>query len=73
MMLLITFNTGEKRLYDASDLLRQPAFKPLNDINLFKQAKVDHGVLVWQNGDIDISPETLYTHSIAYQDAINIL
>jgi len=34
MMLLTTFNTGGKRLYDASQLLRFPVFQPLKYNNL---------------------------------------
>lgn len=67
MMLLLTFNTGEKRLYDAKDLLKFPAFKPLENVEIFKSVKTEHGIVVWLNGDIDIAPETLYKNSYAYQ------
>lgn len=70
MMLLLTFSTGEKRLYDASALLDYPAFKPLENKEIFKSAKVDYGVVVWLDGDIDIAPETLYRNSLAYQETI---
>jgi len=69
MMLLLTFNTGEKRLYDASILLEEPAFKPLESEEIFKSAKVEHGVVIWLDGEIDIAPETLYKNSFAYQEA----
>lgn len=68
MMLLLTFNTGEKRLYDATSLLEYPAFKPLENEEVFKSAMVEHGVVVWLDGDIDIAPETLYKNSVAYQE-----
>ena len=70
MMLLLTFSTGEKRLYDASALLGYPAFRPLEDIRVFKTAGVEHGVVIWLDGDIDIAPEMLYKDSIAYQEAV---
>jgi hypothetical protein len=38
MMMLLTFNTGEKRLYDAAALLEYPAFKPLENEEIFKSA-----------------------------------
>ena len=66
MMLIITFSTGEKRLFDATGLLQYPAFKPLENKEIFKSAEVDCGVLVWLNGDIDIAPEKLYKDSFAY-------
>ena len=69
MMLLITFNTGEKRLFDATTLLEYPAFKPLENEEIFKSAKVERGVLVWLDGEIDVAPEMLYKNSFAYKEA----
>jgi len=68
LMLLITFNTGEKRLFDAVTLLKYPAFKPLEDENVFMSAKAEHGVLTWLDGEIDIAPETLYKNSYEYSE-----
>ena len=69
MMLLITFTTGEKRLYDASRLLAFPAFDELKDETIFKSARVEYGV-AWKNGEIDIAPESLYQNSIAYTEPL---
>lgn len=66
-MLLLTFSTGEKRLYDATGLLSMPAFEPLANEDSLKAFEIDHGVLTWQNGAIDIAPETLYRESFAYE------
>ena len=71
MMMLITFNTGEKRLFDGTVLLKYPAFKPLENEKIFMSAKVEQGVLVWLDGDIDIAPETLYKNSFVYQENIH--
>jgi len=68
MILLITFNTGEKRLFDATSLLRYPAFKLLENEKIFMSVKVEHGVLIWLEGDLDIAPETLYKDSYAYPE-----
>ena len=70
MILLLTFSTGEKRLYDATALLEYPAFKPLENEEVFKSAKVEYGVVVWLDGAIDVAPETLYKNSFSYQEAI---
>ena len=67
MMLLLTFSSGEKRLYDGTLLLQYPAFKPLADEKIFIDAKVEHGVVTWCDGEIDIAPEAMYKDSYAYE------
>ena len=59
----IKFSNGEERIFNFTSMLEKPAFMPLKDINLFKQVYIDYGVPVWNNGDIDISPEFLYENS----------
>ena len=68
MMMIVTFDSGEKRLYDATQLLAFPAFKPLNDKTIFKNAKVEYGVVTWADGEIDIAPETMYDNSYEYPE-----
>lgn len=68
LMMIVTFTSGEKRLFDATQLLAFPAFQPLKDEKIFKNAKVEHGVVTWADGEIDIAPETMYETSYAYQD-----
>lgn len=68
MMMILTFTSGERRLYDATQLLEFPAFQPLRDENVFKSAVVEHGIVVWNDGDIDIAPETMYANSYAYNE-----
>ena len=62
--LWLRFNTGEAKVFDLTPLLSQPAFAPLADINVFKGVYIDYGVPVWNDGDIDIAPETLYEQSV---------
>ena len=52
MMLLLTFNSGEQRLYDASQLLEYPVFQPLKEKEVY--------------GELDISPESMYENSYPY-------
>ena len=70
MMLLLTFASGEKRLYDATQLLQYPVFQQLADERVMATATVDHGVVVWLGGEIDIAPETMYANSFAYEEKI---
>lgn len=62
--LWIRFNTGEAKVFDFSPLLQNPAFAPLEDEHTFAGVYIDYGVTVWNDGDIDISPEYLYDHAI---------
>ena len=68
MMMLVTFASGERRLYDATQLLEYPAFQPLKDKAIFKATSVDHGVVTWMDGEIDIAPETMYATSFPYDE-----
>ncbi len=64
--MLVTFENGEKRLYDARPLLKKPISSALNDLSLFMQARAAFGTVVW-NDDLDIAPEHLYHFSIPVQ------
>ncbi len=65
-MMLVTFSTGEKRLFDTT-LLEGAAFAPLADEKVFSNPVLFHGVITWNNGEIDIAPETVYRDSYAYE------
>ncbi len=61
--LLLTFITGEKKVFNFMPLLDDKVNHPLKDINLFLKAKVHHHTVMWSE-DIDISPEYLYENGI---------
>ena len=65
-MMLVTFSTGEKRLFDVTTL-QGSAFAPLADEKIFMNPVLFHGVITWNNGEIDIAPETVYRDSYAYE------
>lgn len=65
MIMIITFSSGEQRVFDAS-ILNGPVFESLKDIEVFKSAVVDHGVVTWQDGEIDCAPEFMYENSYEY-------
>lgn len=67
-MLLVTFTNGEKRVFDTT-LLKGAAFEPLKNEDVFKNITIFHGVITWNDGEIDIAPETVYADSYAYDDA----
>ena len=61
--LLITFVTGEKKLFDFKPLLDDYYFIPLKNIDLFKKAYICGRSVVWSD-EIDIAPEYLYENGI---------
>lgn len=65
-MLLVTFSTGEKRLFDTT-MLKGSAFEPLEDDSIFRDINIFHGVITWLDGEIDVAPEKVYVESFAYE------
>ena len=65
MMMLVTFDTGETRLFDAT-ILNGPVFNPLRDPAVFHKLEIDHGIVTWMDGAIDCAPEFMYEHSFEY-------
>jgi len=61
--LILTFNNGETRLFDAKQLLEMKVFAPLKSIEFFKSVKAEFGTVVWPQ-DIDYCPDTLYIQSV---------
>lgn len=64
-MLLLTFSTGEQRIFDTM-CLTGSAFNSLKDEKILSDFKIFHGVMTWMNGEIDIAPETMYADSYPY-------
>lgn len=64
--MLVTFSTGETRLFDSSTLIG-PVFEPLKNIDVLKNIKIEHGIPTWLDGTIDVAPEYIYEHSYKYE------
>ena len=64
-IMLLTFSTGETRLFDAT-ILKGSAFLPLEDDDVFKNPVISHGVVTWKNEEIDCAPEFMYENSYEY-------
>ena len=71
-MLLVTFSSGERKLFDTTEL-QGSAFAPLKDEKVFRTAKVEHGFVSWADGSIDIAPEYLYENSVPYEESEDVL
>ena len=66
-MMLVTFATGEKRLFDTT-LIKGTAFEPLKNEKIFRNPVISHGTITWDNERIDIAPETVYRESYKYTE-----
>ena len=68
LKMIITFSTGERKIFDETCALEYPAFKMLKNKHIFRTAKVEYGVVTWDNGKIDLAPETMYEKSYVYEE-----
>lgn len=66
--LLVTFQNGEERIFNTS-ILDGNAFAPLKNKKIFESVSLFHGVLTWNNGEIDVAPEMVYENSIPYEES----
>ena len=76
-MMILTFASGEKRLYDATPLLDYPAFQPLKDDSVFKNAKVEHMRLLIEGAVVLYENDVMPLYSMAmeqerYQEAAGL-
>ena len=65
--LLVQFDNGEKRIYNAAPLLTKPIFSILKDTAVFQSAYIECGAVTWKdyNGnEIDICPDKMYMDSV---------
>ncbi|MGE4284401.1 MAG: DUF2442 domain-containing protein [Clostridia bacterium] len=60
--LLLTFDNGEKRIFDMKPYLDKGIFKELRDEKMFKSVRVSFDSIEWSN-QADIDPELLYEDS----------
>lgn len=70
LCLMVTFSTGEKRIFDAQPLLQYPVYQPLENPEIFNNVRLEGSTITWSNGTIDLAPETLYKQSVPYEDKV---
>jgi hypothetical protein len=61
-LLLLTFENGEKRLFDMKPFLNIGIFRELKDLRLFRTVKPSFDSVEWDN-EADFDPEILYQKS----------
>ena len=62
-LLHLTFENGEKRLFDLKPFLDFGIFQELKDLRLFKTVRTNFDSIEWDN-EADFDPEILYQKSI---------
>ena len=67
--LWVRFSTGEAKIFDCKPLFDLPIFAPLRTPETFRAVYIDYGVPTWNDGTIDLSPETLYDEGAPGQEA----
>ncbi len=56
----LVFNDGVEKEVDLSSYLYRKPFEKLRDIEVFNNFALDSWTLTWDDGNIDIAPESLY-------------
>ena len=62
----LTFENGEKRIFDVKPYLDKGIFRELRDLKIFNSVKPLLGSIQWQGGQ-DFCRDTLYLESIPQQ------
>lgn len=60
--LRVSFKSGDIRVVDMSPLFSIPALAPLADPAVLRNFAIDHGILTWLDGELDVAPEWLLDH-----------
>ena len=73
--LLVTFENGDKKVYDCTPLLRADTFRPLQDEAIFRCAHADsHGYGVIWNDEIDLAESEIWINGRdAEQEGIDVI
>jgi hypothetical protein len=65
--LIVTFDNGEIKLYDAKPLIKGKWFGQLRDMELFNTIHIAGMSVEWEDGQ-DICPDDLYYSSVPFDD-----
>lgn len=69
--LTLTFEGGEKRLFDLRPHLDTEVFRSLKDPDLFVRVKVVYGSLEWP-GERDLAHDMLYAESVPVPEGVTV-
>ena len=60
--LLLTFENGQRRIFDVKPYMSKGIFSDLTDDSLFRSVHISFDTVAWNNG-ADLCPEVLYAES----------
>lgn len=60
--LLVTFQNGERKIFDAKPILSSPLYQSLKNKSFFKLAKADRMCIYWDD-EVDLCPDRVYNDS----------
>ena len=63
-ILKLFYNNSEMRLFDMKPYLNQKPWNQIATPKKFNQVKIINGDVCWENGMIDMSPDTIEVKSI---------
>lgn len=49
-------------------MLKGNAFDVLDNEEIFNNPVLFHGIITWNDGEVDIAPETVYAESYPYEE-----
>jgi len=69
--LLITFTSGEQKIFDVKPYLNTGVFAALKDEALFNSVHIAFDTVAWANG-ADLCPEVLYSKSRPIENVVDV-
>ncbi|GHV24663.1 hypothetical protein FACS189465_2070 [Clostridia bacterium] len=60
--ILVTFDSGEKKIFDVTPYFEIKGYERLRNKDFFKTVHILYGAVAW-NEDLDLCPEDLYDNS----------
>lgn len=70
---LLKFSNGAVKLFDVT-ILKGEVFEPLKNPEVYENPKFEFGIVTWNNGEIDCSPDYMYEKGFEYntKDVIGV-
>ncbi len=64
-VLHVKFSTGEEKSFDMKQYFKYPAFEPLSNIEVFRQATNKKYFIEWNIIEVDLSADTIWHEGVS--------